>query len=194
MSLREVSDVMHTGNEILAPGVIYDPAFHVLKSLPGPQSLRRDLFSTCEGVRSWFGKSTTTLIWREHKVTRRQLTMLSETNSIPPPASSPAVFLHHGHHNCQYHNFGGGIGIVALVYSRKDAKEDKGKEKHEGIDVLRRVDEDMLLRISQLERTRIEEVHFAVSRDSHCLLIIFLAESPNIDIDSCCLWINNSKN
>lgn len=56
MSLREISDVMHTDNEILAPGAIDDPAFNVLKSLPGPQSLRRGLFSTCEGVRSWFGK------------------------------------------------------------------------------------------------------------------------------------------
>lgn len=56
MSLRDISDAMHTYDGILAPGAIDDPAFDVLKSLPGPQSLHRGLFSTCEGVRSWFRK------------------------------------------------------------------------------------------------------------------------------------------
>ena len=52
MNLREISDVMHTDNEILAPGLIDNPVFDFLRSLPGPQSLRRGLFSICEGVRS----------------------------------------------------------------------------------------------------------------------------------------------
>ena len=56
MCSEVMSDGIHTDNEILAPGAIDDPAFDVLKSLPGPQSLHRGLFSTCEGVRSWFGK------------------------------------------------------------------------------------------------------------------------------------------
>ena len=43
MSLGGVYDKMHIDNEILAPGAIDDPALDVLESLPGPQSLRRDI-------------------------------------------------------------------------------------------------------------------------------------------------------
>lgn len=119
-------------------------------------------FIWCDQYQDW----PCTLIWVKQKVMRWQLTMLSDTNMkqhsfafffsrwlIRWQWQQPAVILHHGNDNYQFDNFGGGIGIVALVYSRKDANEDKEKEKHEGIDVLRRVDEDMLLRISQLERT-----------------------------------------
>lgn len=53
MSLREISDVMHTDNEILAPDAIDDPALGVV---PGPQCLRRDIWNACQGVDIWFSK------------------------------------------------------------------------------------------------------------------------------------------
>lgn len=59
MILREINDGMRTDNEILGPNTNDDPALHMLGSLPGPESPRRDLLSTCHGVKEWFGKSTT---------------------------------------------------------------------------------------------------------------------------------------
>lgn len=49
-----------------------------------------------------------------------------------------------------------GLAIAGHVHNirkdQRDSEKEKGKKKDEGVDLLRRVDEDMLRRISQLER------------------------------------------
>ena len=106
--------------------------------------------------------------WVEQKVMRRQLTMLSDTNNIPPPATSPdsssddssppsSFIMATTIVNSISSVAALGIAIAGYVHSirkdRRDSKKEKGKKKDEGIDLLRRVDEDMLLRITQLEQT-----------------------------------------
>ena len=94
--------------------------------------------------------------------------MLSDTDNIPPPASSPdsssddnsppSFFITATTIVNSITSMAAlGIAIPGYVHNirkdRRDSKKVKGKKKDEGVDLLQRVDEDMLLRITQLEQT-----------------------------------------
>ena len=55
MSRRVVGGEIRTDNEILVPGALDDP-HGVIESLPGPKSLRWNLWNACQGVETWFSK------------------------------------------------------------------------------------------------------------------------------------------